>query len=286
MGELYRNCDLDTVVNFLAKQVSYSCLEEEHKKPFDWPSSFQNVSKLTESNPKAMREELMQQCATILACYRLFVCFNRTLSSCQFFCTGKTAQAQAALDSWSCLSAWSCCLCTPTVSWRATPSLAAGWSSIKACYGFSPFFSSWVDISYLAVTSAVTTARSTCQQSRAWTWPAALSTSIPGRSQIMWTSTSIFLFQAYSPPHSKSRRNWHPWADQVTSRGCYCIYTITILQMHHGESQRRGRLLARKWDPCAPFCRACCWSPVDTGTVTVLFDYNVWPTNFYSDWLS
>ena len=23
MGELYRNCDLDTVVNFLAKQVSY-----------------------------------------------------------------------------------------------------------------------------------------------------------------------------------------------------------------------------------------------------------------------
>ena len=98
--------------------------------------------------------------------------------------------------------------------------------------------------------------------------------------------TSIFLFQAYSPPHSKSRRNWHPWADQVTSRGCYCIYTITILQMHHGESQRRGRLLARKWDPCAPFCRACCWSPVDTGTVTVLFDYNVWPTNFYSDWLS
>merc|ERR1711963_810486 len=49
MGELYRNCDLDTVVNFPAKQ---------------------NVSKLTESNPKAMREELMQQCATILACYR------------------------------------------------------------------------------------------------------------------------------------------------------------------------------------------------------------------------
>merc|ERR1719385_52779 len=49
MGELYRNCELDTVVNFLAKQ---------------------NVSKLTETNPKAMREELMQQCATILACYR------------------------------------------------------------------------------------------------------------------------------------------------------------------------------------------------------------------------
>ena len=28
------------------------------------------MSKLTETNPKAMREELMQQCATILACYR------------------------------------------------------------------------------------------------------------------------------------------------------------------------------------------------------------------------
>ena len=65
---VFRNCDLDTVVNFLAKQ---------------------NVSKLTESNPKVMktcnlagiifckrvtlqavREELMSQCATILACYR------------------------------------------------------------------------------------------------------------------------------------------------------------------------------------------------------------------------
>merc|ERR550519_776075 len=49
MGELYRNCDLDTVVNFLAKQ---------------------NVSKLTESNPKAMKEHLMQSCSQILACYR------------------------------------------------------------------------------------------------------------------------------------------------------------------------------------------------------------------------
>jgi len=49
MGELYRNCDLDTVVNFLAKQ---------------------SVTKLVETNPKAVREELMTQCATILACYR------------------------------------------------------------------------------------------------------------------------------------------------------------------------------------------------------------------------
>jgi len=49
MGELYRNCDLDTIVNFLAKQ---------------------SISKLMESNPKSVRESLMQQCASILACYR------------------------------------------------------------------------------------------------------------------------------------------------------------------------------------------------------------------------
>jgi len=49
MGELYRNCDLDTVVNFLAKQ---------------------SISKLMETSPKAVKENLMQQCATILACYR------------------------------------------------------------------------------------------------------------------------------------------------------------------------------------------------------------------------
>merc|ERR1719273_1105568 len=49
MAEMYRNCELDTLVNFLAKQ---------------------SISRLMETNPKAMREELMQQCATILACYR------------------------------------------------------------------------------------------------------------------------------------------------------------------------------------------------------------------------
>ena len=49
MGELYRNCDLDTVVNFLAKQ---------------------NISRLMETSPKAVKEGLMSQCATILACYR------------------------------------------------------------------------------------------------------------------------------------------------------------------------------------------------------------------------
>jgi len=49
MGELYRNCDLDTVVNFLAKS---------------------SISRLMESNPKSVKESLMQQCAQILACYR------------------------------------------------------------------------------------------------------------------------------------------------------------------------------------------------------------------------
>jgi protein transport protein SEC24 len=49
MGELYRNCDLDTIVNFFAKQ---------------------NISKLMDSNPKTVRENMMQQCAQILACYR------------------------------------------------------------------------------------------------------------------------------------------------------------------------------------------------------------------------
>jgi len=49
MGELYRNCDLDTVVNFLAKQ---------------------NISRLMETGPKVVKEGLMSQCATILACYR------------------------------------------------------------------------------------------------------------------------------------------------------------------------------------------------------------------------
>ena len=49
MGELYRHCDLDTMINFMAKQ---------------------NISRLMESSPKAVKEGLMSQCATILACYR------------------------------------------------------------------------------------------------------------------------------------------------------------------------------------------------------------------------
>ena len=46
---ILRNCDLDTIINFLAKQ---------------------NISKLMESSPKQVKESLMSQCATILACYR------------------------------------------------------------------------------------------------------------------------------------------------------------------------------------------------------------------------
>ena len=44
-----RHCDLDTMVNFLAKQ---------------------NISRLMETSPKQVKEGLMSQCATILACYR------------------------------------------------------------------------------------------------------------------------------------------------------------------------------------------------------------------------
>ena len=44
-----RNCDLDTIINFLAKS---------------------SISKLMESSPKQVKETLMSQCATILACYR------------------------------------------------------------------------------------------------------------------------------------------------------------------------------------------------------------------------
>ena len=49
MGELYRDCDLDTVVNLLAKQ---------------------NISRLMDMGPKVVKESLMLQCAVILACFR------------------------------------------------------------------------------------------------------------------------------------------------------------------------------------------------------------------------
>merc|ERR1719273_1791290 len=49
MAEMYRNCELDTLVNFLAKQ---------------------SISRLMETNPKTVKENLINQCAQILACYR------------------------------------------------------------------------------------------------------------------------------------------------------------------------------------------------------------------------
>merc|ERR1711953_130401 len=49
MAEMYRNCELDTLVNFLAKQ---------------------SISRLMETNPKFVKENLTNNCAQILACYR------------------------------------------------------------------------------------------------------------------------------------------------------------------------------------------------------------------------
>lgn len=49
MADLYRNCDLDTIVNFFAKQGMF---------------------KLIEATPKQVKDTLVTRCATILACYR------------------------------------------------------------------------------------------------------------------------------------------------------------------------------------------------------------------------
>lgn len=49
MADLYRSCDLDTVVNFISKQA---------------------VFRLLESSPKAAKENLVNRCAQMLACYR------------------------------------------------------------------------------------------------------------------------------------------------------------------------------------------------------------------------
>ncbi|XP_071828864.1 protein transport protein Sec24C-like isoform X4 [Apostichopus japonicus] len=49
LSDLYKNCDTDTIVNFLAKKAARDVLH---------------------SNPKAIREGLMSRCAAILACYR------------------------------------------------------------------------------------------------------------------------------------------------------------------------------------------------------------------------
>ncbi|KAL0280938.1 UNVERIFIED_CONTAM: hypothetical protein PYX00_002086 [Menopon gallinae] len=49
MADLYRSCDLDTTINFFAKQGMF---------------------KLLESSPKQLKSNLVTRCATILACYR------------------------------------------------------------------------------------------------------------------------------------------------------------------------------------------------------------------------
>jgi protein transport protein SEC24 len=49
MAEMYRNCELDTLINFTAKQ---------------------SISRQMETNPKAVKELLISNCAQVLACYR------------------------------------------------------------------------------------------------------------------------------------------------------------------------------------------------------------------------
>jgi len=49
MADMYRNCELDTVMNFTAKA---------------------SISRIMEGNPKAVKEALISNCASILACYR------------------------------------------------------------------------------------------------------------------------------------------------------------------------------------------------------------------------
>lgn len=49
LADLYKNCDTDTMVNFLAKKAAKDVVQ---------------------SNPKSVREGLMSRCANILACYR------------------------------------------------------------------------------------------------------------------------------------------------------------------------------------------------------------------------
>ncbi|XP_059468717.1 protein transport protein Sec24C isoform X2 [Neocloeon triangulifer] len=49
MADLYRSCDLDTIVNFLAKQAMF---------------------KILDNTPKAVKDNLVSRCAQMLACYR------------------------------------------------------------------------------------------------------------------------------------------------------------------------------------------------------------------------
>jgi len=49
MADMYRNCELDTIVNFTAKQ---------------------SIARLMENNPKTVKEAMVANCAQILSCYR------------------------------------------------------------------------------------------------------------------------------------------------------------------------------------------------------------------------
>lgn len=71
MADLFRSCDLDTIVLFLAKQVrvlSYYFPSFQCKNVYSYIS--QMMSKLLESSPKAVKVDLEARCAQILACYR------------------------------------------------------------------------------------------------------------------------------------------------------------------------------------------------------------------------
>ena len=152
---LFRHCDLDTMVNFLAKQ---------------------NISKLMESSPKAVKEGLMSQCATILACYRKNCA---SPSSAGQLILPECMKVKLSLS--SSLSAHvspsSSSLSTQTVSSSLTPSL--------------------VDL-----TSAATTELTTCPVSAVWTSPPVWFTSI--RSS--WPSTTSTPRRPASPSRSGA-----PW---------------------------------------------------------------------------
>jgi protein transport protein SEC24 len=49
MADMYRNCELDTIVSFTAKQ---------------------SIARLMENNPKTVKEAMVANCAQILSCYR------------------------------------------------------------------------------------------------------------------------------------------------------------------------------------------------------------------------
>ena len=119
MGELYRNCDLDTVVNFLAKQVLLISPEESrtHLELFRMCRSWRR---------RTRRQWGRSWCSSAPPYSPATGGTKLWWSSKLMEISGKTARAPAALANWSCRSAWSCCPSTPTASWRATHSRAAG----------------------------------------------------------------------------------------------------------------------------------------------------------------